>query len=61
MDFHSETLADRLVRLLGTNLRNPEKTREVLARLSTEAKEAPQLSKGELGELQQSQLFLPTM
>jgi hypothetical protein len=44
MNYDSETLADRIVRLLGPQLRNPERTKEILARLSSEAREQPQPS-----------------
>ena len=38
----SENFADRCVRLLGKTLRSPEKTREALARLTTETREQRQ-------------------
>ena len=40
--FGSETLADRITRLLGPSLKSPEKTRELLERLSDASRETPQ-------------------
>jgi hypothetical protein len=42
MSYQHETFEDRVVRLLGTQLRNPEKTKTLLARLSSEQREQPQ-------------------
>jgi hypothetical protein len=49
--FASETFEQRVVRLMGKELRSPEKTRELLERLSHAARETPQPSNGgpELG------------
>jgi hypothetical protein len=44
MDYYSETLADRITRLLGARLKNPERTREILARLTDAQKQTPQPS-----------------
>jgi len=55
----SETFADRVVRLLGANLKRPEKTREVLVRLTSEQKAHPQPRNHAPAEgpLRQAQLF----
>jgi hypothetical protein len=42
MNYHAETLGDRITRLLGPALKNPEKTRAVLARLTNEQRRTPQ-------------------
>jgi hypothetical protein len=42
MSYAAETFQDRVVRLLGASLRNPEKTRELLARVSETTKQEPQ-------------------
>ena len=44
MSYQTETFEDRVVRLLGTQLRNPEKTKTLLARLSEQQREQPQPS-----------------
>jgi hypothetical protein len=58
MSYQHETFEDRVVRLLGTQLRNPEKTREVLSRLSSEQREQPQPGNHD-PELKQASLFEP--
>jgi hypothetical protein len=56
----SETLAERITRLLGPHLRNPERTREILERLSNASRSTPQPSNCETtlgGHSTQMQLF----
>ena len=63
MSFASETLAERITRLMGKELRNPEKTRELLAKLSHAARATPQPCEPvsfPTAELRQSTMFEET-
>ena len=68
MSYHDETFAERICRLLGPGLKNPEQTREILAKLSDVQKHTPQPSNESVCErtseepcqLHQPQLFTLT-
>jgi hypothetical protein len=63
MNYTNETFEDRVVRLLGASLKSPEKTREILTRLSSETREQLQpsdqreRSSAGAGQLQQAELL----